>query len=169
MLADLITPHTLHELAGTAAFQRGEAYFSEGIVGHLIADDDAITARVQGTATYRVELIGDDDELAYDCTCPRAADGYFCKHCVAVGLAWLTERAWTAESGRDDDPGKLIREYLARHLADTARAGAGVERMPENPGLRDPISRREWQSRSGKRIGTRHGTSSIKVSATGAC
>jgi len=40
MLADLITPHALYELAGAAAFQRGEAYFSEGAVGHLIADDN---------------------------------------------------------------------------------------------------------------------------------
>jgi len=119
MLDDLITPHALYELAGAAAFQRGEAYFSEGAVGHLIFDDDAITARVQGTATYRVELSDDDDELAYDCTCPRAADGYFCKHCVAVGLAWLAERARTAGSGRDDGPGKLIREYLAAQPAET--------------------------------------------------
>lgn len=119
MLDDLITPHALYELAGPAAFQRGEGYFSEGVVGHLIADDDAITARVQGTETYRVELSDDDGELAYDCTCPRAADGYFCKHCVAVGLAWLTERARMAESGRDDDPGMLIREYLAAQPAET--------------------------------------------------
>ncbi|WP_146108833.1 SWIM zinc finger family protein [Chromatium okenii] len=26
----------------------------------------------------------------FDCTCPHADDGNFCKHCVAVGLTWLT-------------------------------------------------------------------------------
>lgn len=119
MLDDLITPHCLYELAGAAAFQRGEAYFSEGAVGHLVADDDLITARVRGTESYQVELSDDDGELAYDCTCPRAADGYFCKHCVAVGLAWLTQRARAAESGRDDDPGKLIHDYLAAQPAET--------------------------------------------------
>jgi len=89
MLNELISRANLEEMAGATAFQRGETYFAEGAVGLLRATDDKLTARVEGSEIYQVELWGDDDELAYDCTCPRAADGYFCKHCVAVGLAWL--------------------------------------------------------------------------------
>lgn len=56
-----------------------------------------ITAKVQGTRPYRVKLWVDDGELECSGTCPVGTDGAFCKHGVAVGLAWLeqgqTERA----------------------------------------------------------------------------
>ncbi|MGR9000497.1 MAG: SWIM zinc finger family protein, partial [Gammaproteobacteria bacterium] len=69
-----------------------------------------ISARVEGSETYRAELRDDDGTLGYNCTCPRAADGYFCKHCVAIGLVWLAE----AESGKNQrrDPWQDIRTYL---------------------------------------------------------
>lgn len=119
MLDELITREILKELGGATAFIRGEEYFSAGAVDRLRASDDKITARVEGTEIYQVELRGKDDgELAYDCTCPRAADGYFCKHCVAVGLAWLAERAGAGERSAKSskrvrrDPWRDIRDHL---------------------------------------------------------
>jgi uncharacterized Zn finger protein len=118
MLDKLISRATLEDLAGTAAFRRGEQYFSVGAVGRLRATGNKITARVKGTETYQVELHGDDGDLAYDCTCPHAADGNFCKHCVAVGLAWLAEDSAVTKSGaasgrkKRRDPWRDIREYL---------------------------------------------------------
>jgi uncharacterized Zn finger protein len=117
MLTTLITPQALYELAGPAAFQRGEAYYSEGAVGRLTSDADSVTAKVKGTKTYQVELFDDDGELGYDCDCPRAADGYFCKHSVALGLAWLTEGARTADGDQDADT--LIRDFLATQPVET--------------------------------------------------
>ena len=114
----LITHAVLESLAGTTAFRRGEEYFSVGAVERLRATDDKISARVEGTETYQVELRDDDGDLAYDCTCPRAADGYFCKHCVAVGLAWLAENSTAPKSGaasgkkKRRDPWRDIKEYL---------------------------------------------------------
>ena len=114
----LITRAVLEELAGTTAFQRGEEYFSAGAVERLRVSGDKITARVEGTETYQVELRDEGGELAYDCTCPRAADGYFCKHCVAVGLAWLAENSAPPKSGaasgkkKRRDPWRDIKEYL---------------------------------------------------------
>ena len=114
----LITRAVLEELAGTTAFQRGEEYFSAGAVERLRVSGDKITARVEGTETYQVELRDEGGELAYDCTCPRAADGYFCKHCVAVGLAWLAENSAAPKSGaasgkkKRRDPWRDIKEYL---------------------------------------------------------
>lgn len=110
----LITHAVLESLAGTTAFQRGAEYFSAGAVDRLRVSGDKITARVDGTETYQVELRDDDGDLAYDCTCPRAADGYFCKHCVAVGLAWLAESSAVPKSGKKKrrDPWRDIREYL---------------------------------------------------------
>lgn len=114
----LITHAVLESLAGTTAFQRGKEYFSAGAVERLRASGDKITARVEGAETYQVELRDDDGDLAYDCTCPRAADGYFCKHCVATGLAWLAENSAAPKSGaasgkkKRRDPWRDIKEYL---------------------------------------------------------
>ncbi|MDP2784122.1 MAG: SWIM zinc finger family protein [Sulfurimicrobium sp.] len=125
MLDDLITHASLEDLAGTTAFRRGEEYFSVGAVGHLRVTDDKIAARVEGTETYQVELRDDDGDLAYDCTCPRAADGYFCKHCVAVGLAWLAENFAVPKSGtasgkkKRRDPWRDIKEYLTTQPLET--------------------------------------------------
>jgi len=32
---------------------------------------------VEGSETYQVLFRDDDEDLAYDCICPQAADGYF--------------------------------------------------------------------------------------------
>lgn len=117
MFDDLIFRATLGDLAGTATFRRGEKYFSIGAVGRLRATRDKISAEVEGTEICQVELRNDKGELAYDCTCPRAADGYLSKHCVAVGLAWLAENSAApksgAASGRKErrDPWRDIKEY----------------------------------------------------------
>ena len=114
----LITRSTLDELAGSTAFRRGEEYFSVGAVSRLRATEDKVTAKVEGSETYRVELWDDNGELAHHCTCPRAADGYFCKHCVAVGLAWIADRASDekpeAKSGKTKrrDPWRDIKDFL---------------------------------------------------------
>ncbi|HJX18866.1 MAG TPA: SWIM zinc finger family protein [Acidiferrobacterales bacterium] len=115
----LITHAVLEGLAGGSAFRRGEEYFSAGAVERLRAADDKISARVEGTEIYQVELRDNDGDLAYDCTCPRAADGYFCKHCVAVGLAWLAENSAAPKSGaasgkqKRRDPWRDIKGYLS--------------------------------------------------------
>lgn len=125
MLNKLISRASLQDLAGTTAFQRGEEYFSVGAVGRLRAADNKITARVEGTETYQVELRDDDGDLDGDCTCPRAADGYFCKHCVAVGLAWLAGNSAVpksdAASGKKKrrDPWRDIKAYLTTQAPDT--------------------------------------------------
>ncbi|WP_287695069.1 cryptochrome/photolyase family protein [Accumulibacter sp.] len=115
----LITPTVLESLAGSSAFRRGEAYFSVGAVGRLRLADDRIAALVEGNETYQVELRDNRGELAGDCSCPRAAAGHFCKHCVAVGLAWLAEQAApdkpeaTPARARRRDPWREIEAYLA--------------------------------------------------------
>jgi len=119
----MISPAILEDLAGTTAFRRGEEYFSIGAVGRLRATDDKVTARVDGSESYQVELRDDDGDLAYDCTCPRAADGYFCKHCVAVGLAWLAELAAEtkpkAGKAKRRDPWRDIKDHLATQSPET--------------------------------------------------
>jgi len=124
MLNELITRTNLEDMAGASAFQRGEAYFAQGAVGRLRATDDKVTAWVEGSETYQVELWDGDEELACDCTCPRAADGYFCKHCVAVGLAWLAENSIAAQPAaragkKKRDPWSDITAYLSEQAAES--------------------------------------------------
>ncbi|WP_176969058.1 SWIM zinc finger family protein [Amycolatopsis xylanica] len=77
----------LRELAGSASYSRGAGYVHavEG-VDPLV---DGVKAVVQGTDRYTVWLKDVRGELVGECTCPHAARGLFCKHCVAVGLAVL--------------------------------------------------------------------------------
>jgi uncharacterized Zn finger protein len=137
-LNDWITHDALRDFAGPTIYSRGESYFHQGAVSRLRDAGSKVSARVEGTELYEVELWTDGDELQYDCTCPHAAEGNFCKHCVAVGLAFLAERAETggpaAVYGRD--PWAMIREYLALQppetlldwLMDAARRDDGLYR-----------------------------------------
>lgn len=97
-LTTVVTPRLLRRVAGERFFGRGEAYFAEGAVRSLRLDGGGIKAVVQGTRRYRVHLWAEDGDLGHDCTCPVGRDGEFCKHCVAVGLAWHA-------GGQSDDAG----------------------------------------------------------------
>ena len=79
----------MRRIAGARSFERGEDYFASGQVRALAEHEEAITAKVLGTREYRVKLWVEDGDLEFSCTCPVGTDGAFCKHCVAVGLAWL--------------------------------------------------------------------------------
>jgi len=94
----------LEDLADSAVFQRGEAYFARGAVRRMRATAERLTARVAGSDMYDVELRCEGGQLVHDCSCPHAAEGNFCKHCVATGLAWLAERESAERSGSPPDP-----------------------------------------------------------------
>jgi len=88
-LKQVLTRQVLRQLAGDRSFERGEDYFDSGQVLSLVEHAGKLIATVQGTDAYQVVLSTDGAALAYTCTCPVGAERSFCKHCVAVGLAWL--------------------------------------------------------------------------------
>lgn len=88
-LERLLTRDALRRLAGQRSYERGVGYASTGSVRKLVREGEAITATVRGTHPYTATLGVIDGQVEYDCTCPHAADGNFCKHCVALGLSWL--------------------------------------------------------------------------------
>jgi uncharacterized Zn finger protein len=88
-LRELVTPKALRLRAGDRTFVRGREYADEGRVADLAEEGAAITGIVEGTHDYVVVLEVDSDTLAGTCDCPMGETGAFCKHLVALGLAWL--------------------------------------------------------------------------------
>lgn len=87
-LRALVSGDALRRRAGDPVFARGAAYYNEGRVSELVVADNQVAARVDGTEPYRVRLWDSGEGLEWDCTCPQGVDLHFCKHCVAVALAW---------------------------------------------------------------------------------
>ncbi len=113
----LLDRTALRRMAGGRSYQRGEEYFAAGRVGALLEHDGTITAKVRGSRTYSIKLWAREGTLGFSCTCPVGDDGSFCKHCVAVGLAWLEQGK---EGGTDPkkhaEPAVTmedVRDYLA--------------------------------------------------------
>jgi uncharacterized Zn finger protein len=150
-LAKVLNEATLRRMAGPRSFDRGEGYFEEGAVRSLAEDKGVLAAKVVGTREYRVRLWPEGDELDYSCTCPVGADGGFCKHCVAAGLAWLAEESPSAEpADATAQPGPArkkakptvtmddVRSYLATQDKD-ALVDIIVEKAMEDDRLRERL------------------------------
>lgn len=115
-LSDLLTNEALLKLAGERAFERGVAYFENGQVVGLKEANGIATASVRGTYYYRVKLWTADGDVAFDCNCPVGQDDVFCKHCVAVGLAWF-DRLTENDGGNNRLAGRdLTDEEIRSHL-----------------------------------------------------
>ena len=64
---------------------RGIEYYEDGHVLDFNYFADEITAQVDGTDVYDVQITLDGEEVTdMYCTCPYAADGRNCKHMAAV-------------------------------------------------------------------------------------
>jgi len=74
-------------MADRRSFERGLLYAANGRVGKRTVTASTVKAKVRGSSSYQVRLsLDDDDEPAYDCSCPVGQEGRFCKHAVAVAL-----------------------------------------------------------------------------------
>ncbi len=145
-LARELTPESLRRLAGARSYALGEAYRADGLVSGLVQDGDTLVAQVHGTQTYRVKLRAAGDRLDFDCSCPFAAEGAFCKHCVAVGLAWLSGAApgGTTKAATMDD----VRTYLKSQEKEVL-ISLLVEQALEDTGLQTRLFLRVAQSAAG--------------------
>jgi len=85
-LAKLLTIPRLRSRAAWS-FARGEHYFDAGNVAELRIVDDALEGVVTGNEIYKVRVMAVNDRLFSTCTCPVGDD--FCKHAVALSLAYI--------------------------------------------------------------------------------
>ncbi|HYW26926.1 MAG TPA: SWIM zinc finger family protein [Terriglobales bacterium] len=134
-LATILTRRTVHRMADAGSLERGADYAARGRVHGLAHDGEVVVAEVVGGRRYRVRLWAEDDALAHACTCPVGEDGRFCKHCVAVGLAWIAARASAAPAAQPS-----LADVRA-HLAGLSRE-ALVELLMEQAAVDERLRRR---------------------------
>lgn len=89
--ASILHRDAIQKIADARSFARGRDYFDQGRVRALTRHGGSITGVVVGEAAYAVRVWVKDSSLAYSCSCPRGEEGDFCKHCVALSLAWLAQ------------------------------------------------------------------------------
>jgi non-specific serine/threonine protein kinase len=90
-----LTPQLLEtfpysQYADPGSIQRGRAYYKDGRVWsvELVTDNEAICL-IEGNSneyTVKIEVDQESGSLTFDCDCPYADEGNFCKHMVAAGL-----------------------------------------------------------------------------------
>jgi len=99
-----ITDQIADEAASTVQ-RNGRAYFASGAVRRIDGDNQAVSATVQGSMRYEVEISFYDDFLEYSCSCPFfERDSEPCKHIWATALA-AEKRGYLQDalrSGEDD-------------------------------------------------------------------
>lgn len=138
-LADLDAAALL-ELAGEASFSRGEAYHRAGRVELILADERGLKAVARGQERYPLSLGLAGSEWRWQCACPAAEGGRFCKHLVAAVLTANQadggpagdRRAATA--AQPDSLAVFLRAQPAERLADWL-----LQRADEDPALRDRL------------------------------
>lgn len=86
-LSDELTIRRIRQRAGSRSYGRGEEYFHEGRVIHLVEYKGSINATVAGTHEYRVRIRDGPAGPDFSCDCPVGMRDNFCKHCVATVLA----------------------------------------------------------------------------------
>ncbi|MDQ4042842.1 MAG: hypothetical protein M3118_03370 [Actinomycetota bacterium] len=145
-----MTYDVLLGLAGERYFERGEGYYHDGRVRSLVEHEDAIVAKVLGTYEYRVRFRAGNGEFVYSCDCPLGVDGEFCKHCVAVGLAWLKGEAGGELSEEGAEPVTMddVRAYLEEQEKDVL-VRLLMEQAMEDEGLRERLLLRAARTSGG--------------------
>jgi len=106
-----LSESTFKTLAGEGAYDRGLAYYNQGRVGPLLIEHSRITAQVTGSREYSVVLHHTAKLFEGQCNCPASDNFDFCKHCVAVALAYYYQTQVNQElsNANSDSP---VLDYL---------------------------------------------------------
>jgi len=102
---------TFKQLAGDQAFARGLKLYNQGRVGELMITSSEITATVTGKTDYLITLHHTAKQFEGSCECPASDRFDFCKHCVAVSLAYYYQTQLNQEIA-DEPSDDKISAYL---------------------------------------------------------
>jgi len=106
-----LSESVIKTLAGEAAYQRGLAYYNEGRVKQLDINATHISAEVEGENRYHVTLNHTAKIFDGSCDCPASDNFDFCKHCVAVSLAYYYQTQTNLEMS-DAGSENVVNLYL---------------------------------------------------------
>ena len=125
---------------GTKDYARGEACFREGRVTIIELDPCGISAHVEGTTTYTLEVRQGIEAMEGHCTCPRYADVGFCKHMVATALASndILDEVDDSRSAAKPGVASRIRAHLATRGVD-ALVDLVMDLAKRDPALLDRL------------------------------
>lgn len=91
--AHVLHSGTIAKLAAGSAYERGRTYVRDGRVMALTHKEGQLVGVVRGSSFYAVCLWVKGEGLGYVCSCPQGNEGDFCKHCVALAVAWVEKNA----------------------------------------------------------------------------
>ena len=128
-LKELVTRQNLREEAGNVYFERGLDYFKFGQVQKLHVYGTCIEGIVAGSRLYRCSIEADGDGwFSSECNCPLGVEDEFCKHLVALGLAFINGSAAPRQVKDKRDKFDLVaflkarsKEELTALLAEAAK------------------------------------------------
>ncbi|WP_163560438.1 hypothetical protein [Halomonas sp. NO4] len=144
--AALLSDRQLVMLAGEAAFGRGMDYFRQGMVLGWNKKGSTITAEVEGNERYRVVLNLSKRDLDGGCDCPASEGIDFCKHCVAVAMAYRSDQAEQVRLTEGDATDR-IHAYLQQ--MDKASLIEALQSIIES----DPVLHQQWSLRADAVLG----------------
>ncbi|MDR2980683.1 MAG: SWIM zinc finger family protein [Puniceicoccales bacterium] len=110
-LRTILTLPRVKSLALPKSFTRGREYLASGAVESITEFEETLNGVVNGTEKYAVRLAVKQETLDYHCSCPfSSGEGEFCKHCVAVALAWLdsADPAKAKPAGKTSKMGNVV-------------------------------------------------------------
>ena len=128
--------------------ERGREYYREGRVAELSDRDGNITACVEGSDPYGVEIEYSGKDIEYmSCDCPYAEGGENCKHMAAVLYAWEAGEAVNRPTAKELEKAinAFSKDELRRLLLSVALADERVAMIlcSKKEGGK-PISSAEW-------------------------
>ncbi len=102
-----LSESTFKQIAGDQAFARGLKLYNQGRVSELKIDGTRITATLDGQTPYQVNLNHTAKLFEGSCECPASDRFDFCKHCVAVSLAYYYQTQANQEIAEQTSDNRL--------------------------------------------------------------
>jgi uncharacterized Zn finger protein len=151
-LTSILDRDALREWSDERTFERGEEYFRTGQVQEVVESPDGVAGTVLGTHLYAVRLWATGRRLKHTCTCPVGEDGDFCKHGVALGLAWLERPRARPRSRRETSERDVTMEDVRARLRQRGKeelVELVMHRATEDGALRDRLLMEAARKRKG--------------------